>query len=1162
MSPQPQLNGDVLLRAIHTILDRCADFETKNQFPGEGGERRFRGWLTSDILTDLLGWPIPAIVQGERFDILLQDEHAAPLITIETKTPFHKPSKSERDSFVQRLSAFPTLRLGVLTSGDRWEIFRIDHTLGRASTSLLTAFDLDTVTPHEIVFALQPILYTGAASPVAEHRYRISKSEPFLASALFRLTAQLDAAISDLQRHFVRLFHGLRSGDAGTEARTVLEAIYERWSGESLRVAPAVLARALAETLALEGRSPQPLTKCFRDLGFNGEGVAESLDAILAFTTDHQITEQEIVRVLWPVFEPWVRQLCAQTAHVQLARVLLYRVGEDAGLFPGRISAAALTILGNHKRTGVSGRQYPAIEAIEEVRRSMESLLPSIFKLSEFDWWLVRSDYRDALPELRRTWLHVEDEKYNALLFELLSRLDQYDFTGVDIDVWRNLYENYLPEDERQRLGGFYTPDSLVNLTLDLAEYTSDAPDLCKFTFIDPSCGSGAFITSALSRLLAHLAEPMPCHAELHARNKSAIQKAGALLRIVERNVNAIDIHPFASFLTTLNVLFSILPRYVQVRERDPDFVMEFNIFAWDALDPPTEREVQSPLFARMNARNQRGEHDYDRYRTMIDNRFHRVIGNPPWGGVLKGPLAPVYDMARKRSFKIRYPSATQGKYDIYGLFLQRAINLLRPGGKLAVITQATYIEKEWASGLRALLASETVLNWIVDLNPFGHLFFRAMNAPCITVATLGHPSADHTVHAILSARPKQFGDKDRERRQDSVTETLRRLAQTLKTSGLAERSDFASGVAIPQATLQAEAQDRWNLARTPRTEPRNPLWYSAGELLEVRQGVTPGNALDIFLLDQSTADHLQLEPALVHRAIKSRDLDRWSLDWHGRVLLYPYVLSGKKPQPAFRIDPGNVKDTAMSKRMTRLGLKDALDFDIQIDDWEQNIVRQSGINKEVVARLLKHRIARDLVAYPRAAAYLCGHYPHLYKRVFEHKAFTSAGKAWYEFHRPRDPKLMMARQRIMSPTLVRSARFVLDTGGYLSDHACLFLQPTKKTAPVWKAFTSQMELCLRRKAKPRELLLYCLAFLNSSQGSAALIEGRRPTPKGSFQVSEQSLREIWIAPPHPKYRQEVLDLISTANKLVSAKGTFHRSERSSLEETIDMLVDTLLART
>ena len=885
--------------------------------------------------------------------------------------------------------------------------------------------------------------------------------------------------------------------------------------------------------------------------------VAES---ILGLSERSQSNEEAVAKRLWPIFEPYIRQLCAQTAHVQLARVLLYRVGEDEEVFDKALTGPALTKILAARQNSVLGRVYLATEALESVRNRMQSFLPSIFMLGEFDWWLVKTEYRPGLTNGQRAWLLPQDEEFERLNNALLQRMNRYTFQGVDVDIWRNLYENYLPEDERQRLGGFYTPDALVNLVLDLADYKSEAQGICKLSFIDPSCGSGAFVTTALGRLLTHLSKPMPCHQELYSRNESPIQRLESTLRTVSRNANGVDIHPFASFLTTLNVLFAVLPLYVRARRDNPDFAMDFNIFAWDSLEPPSdEPKDQLPMFAQMNSRIQRTDDAFDRYRNVLRTKFDRVFGNPPWGGVLKGPLAPVYDTKKKQTFKTIYKSAAQGKYDVYGLFMQRSLQLLHEGGEFALITQGTYLEKEWAAGLRILLSHSAAISWIVDLNPFGHLFFKAMNAPCITVAKNSPPPAAAQVAAILSKRSDDLPDKKTNERQAYVAQVIRKIASSIQHGHESESIAFAECCLIPQIELQKTATSRWNLSSSRTAITANKDWHTAAELLEVRQGVTPGGCLEIFLLEEPVTTHLKLEKTLVHRAIKSKDLERWSVDWHKRMLLYPYHEHNKDYVPAFEIDMAKLKDKKLAKHLTQLKLKDALDFDLQIDDWEREIVRKSGVRQESVAALLKHRIALGLVRYPNTARYLIGHYERLFNRVFEKKRFTELGKRWYEYHRPRDQKIVLAKEKILSPTLIRKARFALDTNGYLSDHACLFLQPTSKTFDRWSAFSAQMKKCLGREVNRTELLTYCLCFLNSTVATKALTEGRQPTPKGSYQITEQSLREVPIAPPSDK--KAVSRMLHLAKQIIEAEDTFAADRLKELEAEIDGIVLGLLKR-
>ena len=1155
-----QIPGADLIERLQEILRRCEATGEQVNFPGEGGERRFRLWLATDFFCDLLNWPGTSVVQGERFDLILCDDAGLPVITIETKTPYHKASAKERRDFEKRLAAFPTLRFAIFTSGNEWERYLIQHDNGAASVLEDAHFELSTVGSTAASSFFDPLRYHGKALLPEGYRYRVSKDEPFIQTALMRLTSDLEACIADLMSYFNGLFHGLREGLAGVDAQTVAQAVYSRWSSESLRVTPNRLAQGVCETLRSEGTSAQVLLDCIKAFGFDGPIVQQVAESILGLSERNRSNEDSVAKMLWPIFEPYIKQLCAQTAHVQLARVLLYRVGEDEEVFDNHLTGVALESILSAQTTNVLGRAYPATEALELVRSRMQNFLPSIYTLGEFDWWMVKAEYRPGLTSAQRAWLLPHDEDFERINSAILQRLNRYTFHGVDVDIWRNLYENYLPEDERQRLGGFYTPEPLVNLVLDLAGYTSATEGLCKLSYIDPSCGSGAFVTTALGRLLSHLSQPMPCHSDLFSRNTSSIQRTEETLRTISRNVNGVDLHPFASFLTTLNVLFAVLPLYVRARKDNPDFVIDFNIFAWDSLEPPSDQpKDQLPMFAQMNSRIQRTEDAFDRYKGIICTQFDRVFGNPPWGGVLKGPLAPVYDTQKKQTFKKAYASAAQGKYDVYGLFMQRSLRLLRENGEFALITQGTYLEKEWASGLRTLLSHNATISWIVDLNPFGQLFFKAMNAPCITVARNIAPAPESKLAAILSKRTTDVSGNKVNERQEYVAQIIRKVAASIIATHSTATASFAEGGWIPQTMLQETASSRWNLSPSRVNAKANKDWYTGAELLEVRQGVTPGGCLDVFLLDEPVTKHRKLEKALVHHAIKTKDLARWAVEWRGRTLLYPYHKQGDSYVPAFTIDMEKLKDKKLAKRLTELGLKDALDFDLQIDDWEREIVRKAGVQQESAAKLLQHRIALGLVLYPHTARYLIEHYNRLETRVFKKVNIRKFNRRWYEYLWPRDAGIVLAKERILSPRLIRRARFALDTTGHLSDDACLFLQPTSKTQRGWGSLAKQMKACLGRDATRTELLTYCLCFLNSTVATKSLTEGRQPTPKGSYQITEQSLKEVPIAPPVGK--KAVLEMLRLASRIIEAENPFAAEGLAELEAKIDGIVLSLLGK-
>ena len=140
---------------------------------------------------------------------------------------------------------------------------------------------------------------------------------------------------------------------------------------------------------------------------------------------------------------------------------------------------------------------------------------------------------------------------------------------------------------------------------------------------------------------------------------------------------------------------------------------------------------------------------------------------------------------------------------------------MLNQNGRFALLTQGSFIDKEWAAGLRELLATKTQLKFIIDLNPFGQLFFHAMNTPCITIAdTVDRIDVDGDCIGLLSKSPEDFkGLSEQGRREKvvaaSVTEAVKKATKSQKPVTVG----FATAALIPFQSLQDTAKDRWDLS-------------------------------------------------------------------------------------------------------------------------------------------------------------------------------------------------------------------------------------------------------------------------------------------------------------------------------------------------------------
>lgn len=89
------------------------------------------------------------------------------------------------------------------------------------------------------------------------------------------------------------------------------------------------------------------------------------------------------------------------------------------------------------------------------------------------------------------------------------------------------------------------------------------------------------------------------------------------------------------------------------------------------------------------------------------DQRFDLIIGNPPYGIVGDASHYPIHTLKeRKAQYRKRFVT-WRGKYNVYGAFIERAVRLLKPAGRLVFIVPGTWLLLDDFQGLRIFLARE-----------------------------------------------------------------------------------------------------------------------------------------------------------------------------------------------------------------------------------------------------------------------------------------------------------------------------------------------------------------------------------------------------------------------------------------------------------------------
>ncbi len=151
--------------------------------------------------------------------------------------------------------------------------------------------------------------------------------------------------------------------------------------------------------------------------------------------------------------------------------------------------------------------------------------------------------------------------KGNDLIKQILSHIKRFDFSTIKADILKNLYEGLIRQEQRHKMGEYYTPDWLAEK---ICKETIKKP--LEHRVIDPSCGSGTFLFHSIKLLIK-------------TAKKNNISSKKTIGLICEK-ITGIDIHPVAVIFSRITYLLAMLN---EIKKDRPDKVT-IPIYLGDSL--------------------------------------------------------------------------------------------------------------------------------------------------------------------------------------------------------------------------------------------------------------------------------------------------------------------------------------------------------------------------------------------------------------------------------------------------------------------------------------------------------------------------------------------------------------------------------------------------
>jgi hypothetical protein len=358
---------------------------------------------------------------------------------------------------------------------------------------------------------------------------------------------------------------------------------------------------------------------------------------------------------------------------------------------------------------------------------------------------------RHEPPDELTLGLDVDDKILHDLLKGLYYPESPYEFTVIPSDILGHVYEQFLgkvirltaghhavveDKPEVKKAGGvYYTPtyivDYIVRQTVGKLVEGKTPKQVAKLRVLDPACGSGSFLINAYQFLLDWHYDWYVAHKPegwAKGRNPVLVQTtSGWKLTIAERkrillsNIYGVDIDPQAVEVTKLSLLLKVLEGeseqtiqpYLRLFQQRALPDLGDNIKCGNSLiGPESFKNTQLSLLP-----------EADQYRINIfdwsqgfpdimkSGGFDVVIGNPPY---IRIQTMKEWAPTEVELYKKLYKSASSGNYDIYVVFVEKALSLLNRTGRMGFILPHKFFNAQYGEALREIISKGKHLSHVV----------------------------------------------------------------------------------------------------------------------------------------------------------------------------------------------------------------------------------------------------------------------------------------------------------------------------------------------------------------------------------------------------------------------------------------------------------------
>ncbi len=370
-----------------------------------------------------------------------------------------------------------------------------------------------------------------------------------------------------------------------------------------------------------------------------------------------------------------------------------------------------------------------------------------VFALEDKD----RATLRSSSRRLARFARLVEARREPGGQLTLWKR---YSFADLPVELISHIYQLFV-EDTAVAV---YTPPFLVRLILGEVLNWKRLARLEKNdeVILDPACGSGVFLVEAYKRLVLHWRSR---HSWRHPSTK-------ILTRLLTKRLRGVDVEGGAVELTAFSLCLALC-----------DALEPMDIRSSVKLFPPLKEEtIHTSCFFKACDRQK------------VKERVGVIVGNPPFASEL------ATDGAKQAYTRYQKEHGPLPDKQVAYLFLHESMEMLAPGGVLAMLQQYNFLYNQRSIGFRRRFIERGDVREILDFISVRGLFQKA-RVDTKVVVVVAEAQSPPPERQILHATFRRSGRADAEQGFDIDYYDMHWLPRelALKNDGV-WRSDLLGG--------------------------------------------------------------------------------------------------------------------------------------------------------------------------------------------------------------------------------------------------------------------------------------------------------------------------------------------------------------------------------